>query len=145
MNIRQLFESDTTRISLRLGQKPNGGATTAGAFLEDFKAMTHEHPFTRDMRYFEEGPVLVKMSPSRDEADEVNLDDIQSKAAGAGAKAMQAICDLADKHNVTISLYAEGYAHIPTPKLVEYYKRFGFEERNEYMGEGQDMIRYPHR
>ena len=124
--------------------KPQGVLHTSGGYLV-FAAMTHEHPFTHGMRYFADGPVLVKMSPSRDEADEVDLDDIQSKAAGAGAKAMQAICDLADQHNVTISLYAEGYAHVPTAKLVEYYKRFGFQERNEYMGEGQDMIRYPHR
>jgi hypothetical protein len=143
VKIEQLFESDVTRIKLRMGKKSSGEATAAAAFIEDFNSMTHEHPFTHGMRYFADGPVLVKMSASPDFDDEVDLNDIQSKAKGAGARAMEEICRLADKHQVTIDLYAEGYAHVPTPKLVEYYKRFGFQERNEYMGQGQDMIRNP--
>jgi tRNA A-37 threonylcarbamoyl transferase component Bud32 len=41
---------------------------------------------------------------------------------GSGAKYLQMICDLADKYGLELNLRA----HLGEPKLVTYYKRFGF-------------------
>lgn len=140
MKISQLFENEPIRLK---GFKVSSDDTPASAFMVDFDQMTHEHPFTHGMRYFEDGPVLISMSASRDVDDQVEIKDIQSKARGAGARALARICDLADKHDVSIELYAHGYADVPTDKLVSYYERFGFECRND-MADGQDMVRRPH-
>jgi hypothetical protein len=164
MKISELFESDTKKplkLDLSRGDMvtvPMGDETMqpiklgsvkrkegAEAFMRDLETVTQEHPFTRGMRYFEDGPVLVSIHPDDYHGpDVVSLDDIQSKAPGAGAKAMQTICGIADAHDVTIILYAKGYAHVPTEKLVEYYERFDFfVTTNHGEGEGVDMERHP--
>jgi hypothetical protein len=143
-------EDEAKPLVIKLGSKRT--TTAAQRFMSDFEGVTQEHPFTRGMRYFEDGPVLMHMSASDDFDDEVELRDIQSKARGAGARALKTICDIADERDVSIDLYAQGYAHVPTLKLVEYYQRFGFEPRNEFDREsvlkypkdhGVGMIRYP--
>lgn len=58
---------------------------------------------------------------------------------GAGAEVMQAICDYADRERTELILGA----HMGEPKLVEYYKRFGFEEDHLQGGMHLSMIRFP--
>jgi hypothetical protein len=138
MRITDLFESENKPLVIKLGSRPSKSA--AQRFMQEFEDSTQEHPFTRGMRYFVDGPVLVTIRIGTD--DEVTVQDIQSKARGAGTKALKTICAIADTHDVNISLYAKGYADVPTDKLVEYYSRFDFEVRDE-QEDGVDMIRYP--
>jgi ribosomal protein S18 acetylase RimI-like enzyme len=62
---------------------------------------------------------------------------------GLGARALQRLCDYADKRKLIIRLDCEG------KRLIRYYKRFGFgvEFKVEYPKEGWEtdagMIRYP--
>ena len=77
---------------------------------------------------------------------------------GGGTEAMNLLCQLADKHNVKITLTAKAYtndpAHMSTPQLKKWYERFGFQVEEDFWedgepmyrgddGDGWDMVRYP--
>lgn len=63
----------------------------------------------------------------RPDGDFLDLSMIESFEPGAGSAAMSRLVDLADRHGVTIDLYAKGFDRVPTDKLVGWYQRYGFE------------------
>lgn len=118
-----------------------GSASNTEEFMEDWENITEEHPWTPNMRVFNDA-VMVKLVKW---GGAIHIEDIQSHEGnpkGEGSKALQAICDLADKHHVTLDLTAQGDRGTPTEALVKWYTRFGFtitadDER------GPDMERKP--
>ena len=62
---------------------------------------------------------------------------------GHGAVLLNRVCKEADKIQIQLSLTAASNKGIKNEKLVNYYKRFGFQE-NEYSSNGcTGMIRVP--
>jgi hypothetical protein len=60
-------------------------------------------------------------------------------APGAGATVMQSICEYADRESVELILGA----HRAEPKLVAYYRQFGFEADHHQGGMHHSMVRFP--
>ncbi len=87
------------------------------------------------------GDAKVELSAVRNTI--VRISDIESMKKGSGTKAMELICDLADKYKTTIELTAFGYSDTPTDALVSWYKKFGFFAKNEDDDDGVDMARHP--
>lgn len=118
------------------------GEQPSEKFMDELYNLSQDHPFSHRKRVIGEAVVEVYT----DGANGIRLSDITSNTPGHGTKAMQLLCDLADKHKVTITLYAKGYADTPSSKLVEWYKRFGFVVDEEYFPDNDDeaeMIRHP--
>ena len=93
-----------------------------------------------------------------DQPDVVNLDSLEAlyRRRGAGSKALQALLDLTDKHNLSVFLTAEPFSFDPHERtisrsdLVKFYEKFGFEYDHTAGSEGYDpedgyypMIRLP--
>ena len=68
---------------------------------------------------------------------------MDSHIKGAGTRALTIICRLADECGVGLSLVAYGYSITPTPKLVEWYSRFGFKTGMGNDKDGWRMRRDP--
>jgi hypothetical protein len=62
----------------------------------------------------------------------------ESGAPGSGATVMTNLCQFADKHRASISVYA----YEANPSLMDYYRRFGF-EIDPRGGDEAQMIRQP--
>jgi GNAT superfamily N-acetyltransferase len=62
---------------------------------------------------------------------------------GLGRTALQWLCDLADKHQVTLELtvcsYAKSNVGMQDEHLIHWYQKFEFRR----IGLGSDMLRYP--
>ena len=102
----------------------------AQAFIDEWHA--------RDMdRVFEEMGARVDVSVgSSNDPDVVNLDSLEATTyrKGAGSRALRALLDLTDKHNLGVRLTAEPFSFAyPAPAdlisrddLIRFYTRFGF-------------------
>ncbi len=71
----------------------------------------------------------------------IHLSDIRSIVKGNGSKCLNEICMLADKHRVTIDLFAKG--DTPTSVLKSWYERYGFVQNGTEYSDGYEMIRKP--
>lgn len=70
----------------------------------------------------------------------------ESQNSGIGTVIMQEIVDLADEHDMVLSLTAEGSFGVPTDVLVKFYKKFGFVDnkgKNKYYEANGTMVRTP--
>lgn len=128
--------------TIKLGQKPN--SDKAKAFVADFVDQSHDHPFNRRARIFND--TMIELSV---DGAEVHLSDIQTMKprSGAGTKAMKALVQLADKHGVRINAFAKAYANdekfvSDTVELVKWYERLGFTVVDEE-DDGYEIKYYP--
>ena len=139
--------NETNRIKLG---KPSGKGVNG--FLTEFETKSDPHPFGRHQRIFEN--CTVELSKSVWIENGVHISEITklSPDPGAGRACMQTICEMADRHKVTLDLIAEPYpTHFGTvdkQSLIKFYQSFGF-EFHDYDGkdaqvyENDEMIRYP--
>lgn len=134
---------DITEVTIKLaGFGPKKGTESDGSqerFMEAIRTVTEPNPINPRERMFPGAAVKMKIF-----GKSVDIDDIRSTTRGGGRAALRQICDLADEHRVTLCLYAKGYAHTPTEKLIELYQSFGFVIDPDWHDEdGQQMERRP--
>lgn len=159
MRFREIIEAQT--IKLRgFGSKPRDPNAPASKFLDELEEQCTINPLNDRAIVWQNKAVLVIGRSPSEPHDHVELNDIHAMVRGGGALAMKMLCELADKHGVSLYLYAKGYDTVPTKKLVEFYKRFGFDDFGvdlRYLDdvaklpggawedhEGVDMERKPH-
>lgn len=129
------IQNETIKLS-DIGGK---GSSPADVFIDELYSISEENPFNPKKRVI--GSTSVEVSKHK--TDEIHISDIQSYERGDGSKALQIICDLADKHGVTMSLFASSYGNVPVEKLVEWYTRYGFVVKSNNDKESVKMIRSP--
>ena len=69
-----------------------------------------------------------------------------SQKSGIGSKVMKDITDLADEHDMVLSLTPEGSFGVSKTVLTKFYKKFGFvpnSGRNKYYEANGTMVRTP--
>lgn len=122
------------------------------AFIRDVFDASHPLPFqnaSRTQRMLADIEAVVEVFP---EHGGIKIETIQalSRRKGEGTKALRFLTDLADKHGVSLYLYAKPFGDeaMDLDDLVRFYRRFGFrqdeegdEEEDEY--EGVEMHRWP--
>ena len=111
----------TRTITLKGFGKREG--TAASRFIQAWEGSTEHSMFNPNHRMHGMAAVEVKQVGT----DTVRISDIMSNTRGEGSRAMKELCWLADKYDVEIELSAMGYGKTPTPRLVGWYQRFGFE------------------
>lgn len=129
---------------IKLGSNPAKDKCMAA--LEEWNEITHEHPMARGARLTDAASVELSYFDGA-----LHLSDVMAIGAprqGGGTRAVQMICDLADKHGVKVTLTAKAYTdeRMSTGQLKQWYERFGFHEEDDGWGddsEGYDMVRYP--
>lgn len=133
-----IAKNNVSEAVIKLGGKP-GGDSPAVKMIEKFNELTGENPLNPKQRVT--GNAKAEIYPVGNVT--VRLSDIQSLGGGDGTKLLKTICSLADEYGVTIKLMAYGYDNVPTEKLVEWYKRFGFESWSEFEedDDGVEMVR----
>jgi hypothetical protein len=145
MTYRFVAENEGERPVIKLGSNPY--KARCKAFMADYIAATEDHPFDRSARYLPDAASIIA-----DEFDSmIHISDIRSliPGTGGGSKALAFLCQLADKHQVKLSLTAKAYGddeRLSTPQLHAWYARYGFADDEDTFGndeEGYDMIRYP--
>lgn len=116
-------------------------------FLDDIRSTTTENPISNKHRVLgNHGMFTVERGFDDNEA---YINDIRSfnPKSGAGTHILKHITNLADKHNINLSLYAKAYdkkSSIQTKHLVDWYKKHGFKEDGYGDNiEGYDMVRKP--
>lgn len=108
-------------------------------FINDFVNMTETHPLDPKARILDNCSILLVPF-----GDRVHISAMDSLIRGSGTIALTKLCDLADQHQVTISLLAKGYSITPTKRLLNWYIRFGFIQTGVGSEkEGYRMIREP--
>lgn len=122
------------------------------AFIRDVFDASHPLPFQnayRTQRVLANIEAVVEVFP---EHGGIKIETVRalSRRKGEGTKAMRFLTDLADKHGVSLYLYAKPFGDeaMDLDDLVRFYRRFGFrqdeeadEEEDEY--EGVEMHRWP--
>lgn len=115
-------------------------------FMADYEAATAEHPFDWRSRIFN-NEATFDVSPF---GGVIHLGDIRAlnPRNGAGTRALKFLCDLADKHGVTLQGTAKAYDkdRMSTRQLLDWYRKFGFVEDPDSYGsdeDGFDIIRKP--
>lgn len=129
---------------IKIGSNPAKAKCMAA--LEEWDQMTHEHPMSRGYRLTDAAAVDMSCFDGS-----LHISDVMAIGAprtGGGTRAIQMVCDLADKHGVKVTLTAKAYTdeRMSTRQLKRWYERFGFHEEEDGYGddrEGYDMIRYP--
>ncbi len=141
ITLLEAIDDDKPRTVIKLsgwGKRPVTPDSPSTKFIDAFRDATTDHPLNPKLRVA--GMAAVHVTAMSD--NKVHITDIQSHQKGDGTKAMEMICKLADQFNVTLDLTAMGYDDTPTPKLIDWYRRFGFFALEEDEGEGVDMVRY---
>ena len=131
----------TNEAVIKLGKKPINSDSPASKFMDELSEVSKENPFNLRKRVI--GTATVECYIDRDNI--VHLSDIMG-SNGSGSAALKLLCDLADKNDVILELFAKGYAHVSTDDLVPWYKKYGFFELNmddPYYDEGIEMHRNP--
>ena len=105
--------------------------------VAEFLRKTKPHPM--DNKASIVGNAVMHISPS---GDGIHVHDIYSldKGSGAGTKAMEFLVDIADKHEVKIHLFADGYSDTSSSDLRRWYSRFGFVPNRQ---DPSEMVRPP--
>ena len=109
-------------------------------FFDEWMEVSEDNPLSRDERVFEYGSA-VTLRPSVAEGV-VWLDSIRSfeKGTGQGSQALKFLTEMADRHGVTLRLYARPYETeapgLEQETLIRWYEQNGFtKEFSEQMGE----------
>lgn len=149
--IHKLFETDEEAPKmLHLGSKPGTirlgsrqpAKDAAGPYLDDFAAMTVQHPWDNRTRYFEIGgwPIMVELRSGAAPSDVIHIGSIiappELRGKGESSKVLKVLCDLADKHGVKLTLTAKPIPTqqkgLPATKLKAWYQRHGFVFKGEH-------------
>ena len=140
------------RVRLVGFDKPRALRPAVEAFIRDVFDASHPLPFQnayRTQRVLANIEAVVEVLP---EHGGIKIETLRalSRRKGEGTKAMRFLTDLADKHGVSLYLYAKPFGDeaMDLDDLVRFYRRFGFrqaeeadEEEDEY--EGVEMHRWP--
>jgi hypothetical protein len=132
MNMRYLMnlcESQDPEIEKLLKMDPfsKGSAYTPHSREKQLKAK-EASAATRELKAIikdaKQSGVVIELYPSvQTYSSDIPMKWIENNSVkGTAAKYMQMICDLADRYGLELNLRAQ----LGEPKLVEYYKRFGF-------------------
>lgn len=134
------------RIVLR-GFGGSRDTSRSDSFIKDLHNTSSDHPFDNKKRILH--GVAVHLSR---EGNTVHIHDLQSASpdSGHGTKALKHLTNLADKHNVKLTLHAKAYSKRPehiqsTITLQKWYKKHGFhhDDHDEDHSQGSDMTYYP--
>ena len=117
-------------------------------FLTELWEITASHPFNRRQRIVNNAAVIEVRPDINNRDTAIHISDIMSlypgERSGYGRDALLMLLHLADKYNVTLTLFAKAYVKGPKAKvlpktkdLAEWYGRYGFKR-----GSGQ-MVRKP--
>lgn len=117
---------------IKLGATKPTPDSPAMKFIEELNQTYPANPFNERQRVI--GTAKVEVSAVRNSL--VHISDITGTGGGSGTKALQELCRLADKYNVTLELTAYGYADTPSEALVRWYKKHGFFE----VGDDEDAM-----
>lgn len=111
-------------------------------FLNDFKNATFENGFNPRQRVYKD--VIIELSKS---FKGVRIHDIRAieKGKGKGTAAMRFICNLADKYQIPLALFAKSYDDddITNDDLSRWYEEFNFKKKRGNSDDGFEMIREP--
>lgn len=118
-------------------------------FFDEWMEVTEDNPLSPDERVFEYGSAIT-LRPSVTEGV-VWLDSIRSfeKGTGAGSQALKYLTEMADRHGITLRLYARPFETeapgLEQESLIMWYEQNGFaKEFSEQMGEhSYRMTRLP--
>lgn len=128
-----------TEVTLSL--RPSN--SDAKEFMNDFEAMTQEHPFNGRARVFSDHGTVVELSPF---GKGIHLSDIVSftPRSGGATSTMQQLMSLADKHKVPLELTAKAYSDdkeriTDTKRLVQWYLKLGFEIDSRFINDINDI------
>lgn len=116
-------------------------------FMREWWHMTEGHPFVRGMRLT--GGVGVELRPYKYEGT-IHISSIMSfeqKNAGQASAVLKKICDLADKHKMTLDLFVKPIKNagardgqdLNARQLKGWYARHGFKPSKR----GGEMVREP--
>lgn len=118
-------------------------------FWRDYYAMTHPDPLMETYRVwtFKKGEVLI-MTHLIERGGKAHFSSIMSPTHGGkgyASKVVKEITKLADKHGVTMSLFAKPFGRFDNKldmnQLIGWYKRNGFVQEPNMSR--QNLIRYP--
>lgn len=124
-------------------------------FFDEFYANTQDHPMLPDgerlIMFSENDFAMVTLRSSIDDRKSmVHMEDIRSPIPqkGLGSRALKWLCDLADKHGVTLEGTAKAYRDgdggtLKNKDLVAWYKRNGFTIGRGDAYEGWSIVRKP--
>lgn len=110
------------KIAVQLGKQE------LDQFMSDFWSKTFSHPFDDRSRIWG-NEIIAEVKPFD---GKIHISWIQAldPRKGQGGKFMSWICDLADKHQVAMSLAPEprGDHAMPKSKLISFYSKYGFKK-----------------
>lgn len=112
----------------------------ASNFLNEFEAAHPENPEDATQRVMEGAKVELQRDPFDESALHINTLEADEAGKGAGSAALKEVTDLADKHGVRLTLDAKPFGEkgMEPDKLADFYKRFGFEVKEQ--GEGHALM-----
>lgn len=110
-------------------------------FMEEALGFTYMNPMMPIERVWKD-IVAFELRLMR---DDIYLFSLRSffEGRGNGTLALEWLCSLADKHEVTLRLSAEafGSCRLSTTELVHWYRRRGFSTEGQRDDDGQRMVR----
>jgi hypothetical protein len=129
--------------TMKLKMSPKSNATNNEEFMREYWNETFPHPFERGSRLLSNATMRVRPFDGK-----ILISDIMSvePGKGGGREALKFLCDLADKHGVTLMLTAKEYGTrntLTTTKLRDWYSRYGFVTKRGNRDYGYDMVRTP--
>lgn len=116
--------------------------TPSLAFLDEVWANTTAHPFTRGQRVVGDYGVVEVRRDVDNRDTTVHISDILSltKGKGDGNRLLHWLCELADRHGVTLTLFAKAYmtgdfakGRPKSKDLAAWYGRNGFVKKQGQM------------
>lgn len=112
----------------------------ASNFLTEFERAHPENPNEPTQRVMEGAKVELQRDPFDESAVHINSLEADETGKGAGRAALKEVTDLADKHGVRLTLDAKPFGEkaMESEKLARFYKRFGFEVKEQ--GEGHALM-----
>lgn len=110
-------------------------AGNANAFIQDFVGMSDDHPFAHRQRIV--GGAAMEVGTMNHDQNRVYVHDVMTlePQKGHASKAVSLLINLANKHQVTLELFAKAYAKdsryvTRTDQLVRWYQKLGFTVKN---------------
>ena len=127
----------TIKVKLN-GKWRQEGEGAAAAFMQEFNSLTCDVPL-RGMRSLgtDDTAVWFELYPEWPTVVDVAGIKALTPRKGHGAKALQWLCELADKHGITLTLDVvfRFSGESPTmPQLRAWYRKFGFKFDRHYHG-----------
>lgn len=116
------------------------GTPDVDAFFQEFYAHTVENPADRSERIWGGMKCIFHCVP---EGTDIYVESIRTvfRGTGNGSAGLKWLCELADRHSITLSLlvwpYGDNQTRLNIQQLIAWYRRYGF------IGTGKHMARLP--